>query len=249
MEIQTFGANTQGTSAANGAGDDLGKDEFLKLLTTQLSYQDPLDPMDNTAFVSQMAEFSSLEQLMGIGDGMQQLAMAQAVANGSNMVDFIGKTIVYAGDTVNYDGGGSQDLSIELGDDANKVTVTVYDSEGNLVKTLDAGPMAEGAGTVNWDGTDVNGQPVDSGEYTFKVSAEDDDGTRIAVATQLEGQVRGITYENGFPELIVDGTSVSVGSVIEVVNAESSDAQVPTMTATLPMDSSQEDGEVGYTRR
>jgi flagellar basal-body rod modification protein FlgD len=246
MEIQTFGANT-GTGQTTAKSGDMGKDEFLKLLTTQLAYQDPLDPMDNTAFVSQMAEFSGLEQLMQIGSGMEQLAMAQAVANGSNMVGFIGKTIVYAGDTISYQGSGSQDLNIELGDAANKVTVTVYDDEGNLVKTIEAGPMAEGAGAVSWDGTDVNGHAAKAGEYTYKVSAEDDNGGRVAVATKLEGQVTGVTYENGFPELLVGGTTVSVGSVIEVSSTVVDPESEPTaMTASQPLDSSESTGEVGY---
>jgi flagellar basal-body rod modification protein FlgD len=244
MEIQNFGANTQSVGAT-ASGDDMGKDEFLKLLTTQLSYQDPLDPMDNTAFVSQMAEFSGLEQLMHIGSGMEQLAVAQAVANGSNMVDFIGKTIVYSGDTVSYDGNGSQDLNVELGDNANKVTVTVYDDEGNLVKTIEAGPMAEGSGSVSWDGTDVNGHAVDAGEYSFNVSAEDNEGGRVEVATQMEGQVTGVTYENGFPELIVGGATISVGSVIEVVETDA-DSEPSGMVANTEMHTSEADGVEVY---
>ncbi len=70
--------------------DDLDKDAFFKLLTTQLSYQDPLDPMDNTEFVSQMAQFSSLEQMENMNSTMEQFLKTQSLAETAGL---IGKTV------------------------------------------------------------------------------------------------------------------------------------------------------------
>jgi len=65
-----------GSSTTREPNNELGKNDFLKLLTTQLKYQDPLSPMDDTEFIAQMAQFSSLEQMQNIGSSM---AMSEGV--------------------------------------------------------------------------------------------------------------------------------------------------------------------------
>ncbi|MGM0409707.1 MAG: flagellar hook assembly protein FlgD [Bacillota bacterium] len=72
------------------ARDELGKDAFLELLTTQLKHQDPLKPMDNTQFVSQMAQFSSLEQMNNMNDTLGKFLQTQKIADGASL---IGKTV------------------------------------------------------------------------------------------------------------------------------------------------------------
>jgi flagellar basal-body rod modification protein FlgD len=211
---QASGALSQATSA--GGKDEMGKDEFLRLLTTQLSNQDPLNPMDNTQFASQLAEFSGVEQLMNISSGMEQLAMAQAVNNGTDMIGFIGKEVVFHGNEFSFDGTDAE-MTVDLSDNASKVTVSVYDENGKFVQTYDAGAMEEGIGEVSWDGMDLNGQPAPEGKYSFEVSAEDSDGNRVQVSTRRRGIVSGVTYESGFPELVIGSDRIAAGDVIEVI--------------------------------
>jgi flagellar basal-body rod modification protein FlgD len=208
-----------GPSAQRTTGKDtLGKEDFLRLLTTQLSNQDPLNPMDNTAFVSQMAEFSGLEQMMNMSASVEQLAVAQAIGNGTDMVSFIGKEVAYMGDTVSYEPPGAESVGVDLAGKASKVTVSVYDEQGNLVKTIEQeGSFDEGMNEITWDGTDTNGTQVPEGEYTFKVSAEDAEGDRVEASMRLTGVVTGVTYTAGYPELIIDGRNVPVGQVMEVM--------------------------------
>ena len=78
----------------------LGKDDFLKLLITQLSNQDPTDPMDNTEFISQMAQFSSLEQMTNMNTQFEQL---NSLLTSNSAINTIGKTVeVGLGDTSTY---------------------------------------------------------------------------------------------------------------------------------------------------
>lgn len=88
LEVDRFNK----TLAVNGrtASQQLGKDDFLKLLIEQLSHQDPLSPMENTEFIAQMAQFSSLEQITNMSSGFNRLA---SMLGNSEAVNLVGKTV------------------------------------------------------------------------------------------------------------------------------------------------------------
>src|SRR5574344_119026 len=88
MQVDTF--NKQNTVNGRTASQSLGKDDFLKLLITQLSNQDPTSPMENTEFISQMAQFSSLEQMTNMSTGFDRLS---SMLTSNNAVNTIGKTV------------------------------------------------------------------------------------------------------------------------------------------------------------
>lgn len=95
MNVDTFNKKL----AVNGrtASQQLGKDDFLKLLLTQLSHQDPTSPMDNNQFISQMAQFSSLEQINNMSASFSKMA---SLVNSAEAANTIGKTVeVNLGDT------------------------------------------------------------------------------------------------------------------------------------------------------
>ena len=95
MQVDSFNK----TLAVNGrtASQQLGKDDFLKLLITQLAHQDPLSPMENTEFIAQMAQFSSLEQITNMSTGFTRLA---SMLNNSEASSVIGKTVdIVSGET------------------------------------------------------------------------------------------------------------------------------------------------------
>lgn len=88
LEVDRF--NKQNTVNGRKASQELGKDDFLKLLLTQLSHQDPTSPMDNNAFIAQMAQFSSLEQMNNMANGFEKLS---ALMNNNDAVSTLGKTV------------------------------------------------------------------------------------------------------------------------------------------------------------
>ena len=197
--------------------NELGKDAFMELLVTQLQYQDPLSPMDSTAFTAQLAQFSSLEQLTGINDNLEYLQLYQSSINNSQAVSFIGKDIKAIGDTVNLVDGISGGLPFELFDDATEVSVNIYDSDDNLIKTIDGGALSTGEHILEWDGLDNEGNSVNDGEFKFEVTAVDEKDNPVKVYTYISGRVSGVTFQNGIASLLVGGHEVPVGDVIEVV--------------------------------
>lgn len=91
MPIDLIGS-VSSTQTANASAAALGQDDFLKILLTQLTYQDPLKPLDNQQFIAQMAQFSSLEQSRQLNEKIDSLLGAQAATQSFGL---IGKEIEY----------------------------------------------------------------------------------------------------------------------------------------------------------
>lgn len=90
------------------SGNTLGKDEFLKILMTQLQNQDPLNPMEDKEFIAQMAQFSTLEQMTNLSSSMQKFIDFQKSNTLSSYVDWIGKNVDYEIITKNTDKDGNE---------------------------------------------------------------------------------------------------------------------------------------------
>ena len=143
MEINGLSSAAMGGGrSANGVQQGMGQDEFLRLLMTQLQQQDPLNPMDNTEFVSQLSDFASLEQLQNMSTGMEHLAFSQAANTSAQMVSFIGKDVDVSSAEVMLGETGSAPIGLNLSTDAEELEVLVKDEEGRVVRTIEAGKTA-----------------------------------------------------------------------------------------------------------
>jgi flagellar basal-body rod modification protein FlgD len=92
MSIEAIGAGASATASSNA----LGLQDFMKILLTQLMYQDPLKPLDNQEFMAQMAQFTSLEQTQRLNDKVQQMIQNQAALQS---VGLIGRTVEVSTET------------------------------------------------------------------------------------------------------------------------------------------------------
>ncbi len=201
----------------SGGGTTLGKDEFVKLLMAQLGNQDPTSPMDSQAFVAQLAQFASIEQLQGIGGRLDSLLLAQAASNQTSTASLVGREIVYRTDKVQLaEAGAPTPLLAELSGPASSVTVTITDSSGKVVRTVRLGAAEKGAFDFVWDGLDDRGQPLTAGEYKVRVAAADENGKNVAVEQRARAIAAGVSFENGFPELIVNGAKINLSEVVEI---------------------------------
>ena len=195
----------------------LGKEEFMRLLVTQMQFQDPLKPMENTEFTAQLAQFSSLDQLSGINEGVKSFSDAQSGMNRGQAVNFINKEVKASGNKV-YAGGGAAPsvIGYSLDKDVSGVTVNIYDREGKDVRTLEIDPQEAGVHRVEWDGKNNLGETVSQGEYTFSVMAKDAEGKSFDALTNIAGVVTGVSFEAGISYLLVSGIKVPLDHVTEV---------------------------------
>jgi flagellar basal-body rod modification protein FlgD len=210
-------------------GSDMDKQEFLELLVMQLSNQDPMDPKDPSEFTAQLTQFSSLEQLASIREGLNMMAITQTSATHASMVQFVGKNVEFADNSIQWDGTQSEvDLTYSLGGRAESVTIMVQDEEGNQVKTIELGPQEAGMNKVSFDGVNEQGLKLPPGEYTFSVSARTADETTVEVNTLGAGLVESVTFEKGYPELIMtDGRRVDLGKILTVSSLDDDEDESP----------------------
>lgn len=213
------------SSKAIAASNTLGKEAFLTLLIAQLQNQDPLNPADSTEFTSQLAQFSSLEQLSNINANLEMLQDSQASSNNAQAVAFIGKQIVFKGDALQVKSGLAPACEFELSAAAKNVAVSIYDARGNFVADIQSGNLGAGKQTLSWNGKDRNGNTVADGSYTFEVQATAASGAETpTVTTYSKGSVTGVTFEDGVTYLIVGGRKIAIGDVTQVSQSSAATA-------------------------
>ena len=195
------------------------KDEFLQLLVTQLSHQAPLKPMESHEFASQLAQFSSLEQLQNLNGTMEEgvvsdYMMTQSI-NNTLSTTLIGKSASASGNTISF-AGNDINLQFKLSSAAETVTITIRDSAGNIVKTITETNFSEGINNIEWNGENSIGEIVTEGDYSYSVSAYDANETSISALPLISGIIEGITFEDGGIVLMINGQSISLNEVLEI---------------------------------
>ena len=206
------------SSSVQNPSGDLGKDAFLKLLTTQLSNQDPSSPMENSAFVAQLAQFSSLEQMTSMSSSLKSVYLALESMNNTSMSSLLGKHVVAMGDGLNYAGSGPVALHFDAAAATASTTLTVKDEYGTVVYSGAVGAVAAGEGSVSWDGNGFDGRPVPAGSYTFALTGLDSSGGSVDLTTEIEGAVDEMDYTSGSPTPSVDGVSIALSDILRITN-------------------------------
>lgn len=201
----------QQTGAADGK--TMGRDDFLKLLVEQLKNQDPLDPMESAEFSSQLAQFSSLEQLTNLNEGVEKLISQQSTTTSTQAVNFIGKAVTAAGNTIDMADGQPVDCLFLLEGNAEEAVAYIYDDSGLPVKTIKLGKLAYGDHQFAWDGTNGAGEPVDAGTYTFEVVAMNADGGRVETQTYMAAEITGVKISAGSTILMAGDREIPIESV------------------------------------
>jgi len=202
-------AATKATSTASPK-TVLGKDEFMKMLIAQLKHQDPLNPMDGTAFTAQLAQFSSLEQLQNINTQLSSFTKQQQSLGNTQAVNLIGREVLAKGDTVVAQ-GKPVDLSYVLSSDAAQGLVRIYNANGELVDALTFKNQKQGMNTLTWTPPSST-----TGSCTFEVSAADSAGKSVGADAMVQGEVTGVNYRDGATYLSVGGREIGFGDVVSV---------------------------------
>lgn len=194
------GINNQapaGASSNNSSSQNLSADmnTFLKLLTTQLQYQDPLDPMDTAEFTNQLVQYSNVEQSIQTNQKLDYLLSLNIANLGAQAVSYIGKTAQVLGDVMPLEGGKAK-ATYTFNKDVTSSTIMVKDMNGKVVYTAD-GKTTSGTHEFTWDGKDSEGNQLEDGAYQIVVSPKVPSGeTNATVTTTIFGKVTGVASDN-----------------------------------------------------
>ena len=168
---------TTAAAANTSSSAQMSQADFLKLMTAQLNYQDPFNPVDNTQMVAQMAQFSSLAGISQMNTTLQSISDRLGATTASDALSYVGHNVLTEGSTAYGRTAGGIAGAVEVGAAATDVTVSIADSSGNVLKTMNLG--AHDAGTVNydWDGTAADGTVAGSGPFTVTATAHNGTST------------------------------------------------------------------------
>ena len=184
--------------------DEVGKDEFLQLLITQLKNQDPLEPMKNEEFAVNLAQFSQLEQLISINGklgGDNDL---------SSLSSYLGKEVVLGTDQIQFTKGDGGILKFDLVQDANQVTIELLNEDGSVKDVIDVGAMAAGQQSVA-----LSSAATENGKYSFRIKAITAGGTEFQPQGRVAGIVSGL-IPGPQPTLLVAGREIYPDEVVEM---------------------------------
>jgi len=221
-DIQSVTSNSSTLGAQSTSGSTkLDMNEFLTLFTTQLQHQDPNNPLESYELAAQLAQFSTVEMLTALNENMEQVESYLLSVNNSMMVQMLGKEITGESSTLQLKEGEATKAGYKLDADAD-VKVSIYDEEGQLVRTMAMGAQEAGDYEVAWDGCDDSGTKLKDGFYQFEVEAIDANGNSVETLSTVTGTCASVHMENGLVYLILDsadGVPLTPSSVIEVTQS------------------------------
>ncbi|KAA3635715.1 MAG: hypothetical protein DWP97_04275 [Calditrichaeota bacterium] len=214
--ISPLAVDSNGNTRQTGSLQQLGKDDFLQLLVAQMENQDPLEPMSNEESLAQLAQFSSLEQMNNIADGISQsndLDFLQSQSlNNVMATSLVGKDAKASYSGVYYEPGNETTINYTMPSNADEVVFTIRDSAGSAVTTITQDSVKAGVNSFVWDGTNSFGNRVDEGYYYIEAAATLD-GNSITPSLSLVGKVESVIYRDGTAYLTVGGTEIPLGDI------------------------------------
>ena len=196
----SFNPTTLGAAGSGSANstDELGQDDFLKLLVAQMKNQDPVNPVENNEFLGQIAQFSmvsGIEEMNSSFGGFESNFFTNQAMEAAQLV---GKEVLANDPSINFVAGNEVHGAFEASGSLHGLTVAVRTAAGDLVRTLDYGSVNPGVHNISWDGKTDAGDAADDGNYVLEASALLN-GEPVQLPVQLFHRVQStsIDHNNG----------------------------------------------------
>jgi len=197
----------------------LDQDDFLTILVAQLTHQDPLSPMQDADMTSQLAQFSSLEQLTNINSGIKGMSENMTRSDMLSAVSYIGKEVKAEGYKLSISDGNVSTIYYGMGEPVTGIKMNIYDGEGAIIRTIELGSKEAGSYQYEWDGKNEGGEKMPDGIYGIGMLGEDTKGKPVMIQTEISGTVDAVVNEGGKQYLrLKDGRFLSFLNVKEIVD-------------------------------
>lgn len=200
----TLSAQNNSTEESSEDKNELGQNAFLELMITQLENQSPLSPQDNSEFVAQLAQFSSVEGLDKLNKNFDDFTSSFMSNQALQASSLVGRSVTVPGKEAWLLESGVVSGSFDLSASSSNVSMNIYNAKGELVEDIPLGALESGETVFRWNGSrlEVNGELIDweaesalePGQYKFSVLASQD-GKSEEIDTALSANVNSVTID------------------------------------------------------
>lgn len=193
---------------------ELGKDAFMSLLLTQMKNQDPTNPLKSHEMAAQLAQFTSLEKLNNINEGINNLRKDNQPDHNFQALQFIGKSVTMDNSKIMRTEEGEQhELRFVLPQDSQKTNVEIKDANGTVIRKLEIKNLKAGPNTIQWNGKTEEGTTAAKGDYAMNVEAWGSNGRKLAVTTKADGIITGVNFTAHGAQLLMGKQVISLADV------------------------------------
>ncbi len=186
------GIGIQQPETGTARNTQLGQNEFFALMVAQLQNQDPLKPLESNEFMSQVAQFSTVDGIQRMEKSLSGLANSWQSSQALQASTLVGRDILVAGNQSVLEDGASLRGAAELASSTGQLSVGVFDAAGQLVRRLELGPQPAGVSRFSWDGLNEQGTRAPAGSYRVQAQAVIDDEVQ-ALPTLMVSRVESVT--------------------------------------------------------
>ena len=197
-------SSTKQTKSTNSM--DEAQDRFLRLLTTQMRNQDPLNPLDNAQVTTQMAQINTVTGITKLNESIAALSKSMVAGQAMQAASVIGRQALVQGNQLALTGSGGASAGIDFAKDVDNVAVAIVDANGNQVAKQELGEQKAGMMRLDWDGKDDNGNALPAGTYHYAVQAKAADGSLVDATKYAFGKVGSVLLGD-------DGVKLDIGSL------------------------------------
>lgn len=195
------------------ASDTMDQQAFLSMFIEQLKSQDPTDPQDSTQMASQLAQFSTLEEMSSVNTNLGSMMTLQTVNNNTAMMTFLGKDVVMQSSGVEkLDGEFLHRIKFDVDGDPKSLTLTVQ-KDGVDVKEIEL-PVND-QGEINLNDLDELADFAD-GAYSFEMSAVGHDDSELTVNSYTVAKIDSMFFDSNGPNLKIGSYIVDASKIVEV---------------------------------
>jgi len=198
---------------ANRDYSEINKIDFMTLLVAQIQNQDPMSPMDNSEFTSQITQFTSLEEMQSMNAKLDDNLMVGQSINNTAMLALVGKDVTVDGNQ-SWVAAGEASENVIATDLPGRAVIEVTDSQGQVVATYER-DVQQGLSDVTWDGILEDGSVAPDGQYTISATVTNGEAD-VPFSTLMTGPVEGLRYENNVAVVSVGGHEFYVSDIYKV---------------------------------
>lgn len=181
----------------------LGKDDFLRIMITQMRNQDPTNPFKAEQMATEMAQFTTVEQLKNMNESLTKMTTPNQPIERMAMTGMIGKTVTVDRGRFPHQEGVNDIVSFGLPREAASVNLSLVNEHGETVLTKDLGKLKAGENEFHWDGKKLNSLPAKTGTYMIRVEAMDEQGQKMDTNATTSARVIGISFEGQEPVFLI----------------------------------------------